>query len=205
MGQAWSGGFFITTKGVGAPSQIFLRDGSTPVQGNLGVNNDKGVPALASASEGYVGRGDALVRFSPAALDAGTAITQVTGDVVRTSPVLGAQRMGASTREAYAVSQAGTLIAFSHGGSSSTLLWRTPVTLPGENVNTHPTLDCNRSRPASGTGILYFGSSTGFVYAVVVDSPKLFEGNGAWPKYQRTAGNAGNADMTFPVNWPGCP
>jgi hypothetical protein len=39
---------------------------------------------------------------------------------------------------------------------------------------------------------------------VVVDSPRLLDTAGAWPKYQRTMGNAGNTDPAFPVNWS-CP
>jgi hypothetical protein len=70
------------------------------------------------------------------------------------------------------------------------------------------TFDCNRANPASKTGVLYVGSSggsTGKVLSIIVDSPKLLDTMGAWPKYQRTMGNAGNDDTYFPTNWPSCP
>ena len=73
---------------------------------------------------------------------------------------------------------------------------------------THMAFDTNRANCASNTGILYIGTDQGAVYAVIVDSNQLYEGvdGGAWPKYQRTMGNAGNTDSAhFPINWPGCP
>jgi hypothetical protein len=74
-------------------------------------------------------------------------------------------------------------------------------------VRAHPTLDCNRRMGAatSTTGILYIASSSGRLSAIIVDSPKLLDATGAWPKYQRTASNSGNTNnAAFPLN-PGCP
>lgn len=53
-------------------------------------------------------------------------------------------------------------------------------------------------------GVLYSVSSAGLVTAVVVDSRKL--ATSPWPKWQRTAANAGSlgaAPSDFPLN-PGC-
>jgi hypothetical protein len=75
-----------------------------------------------------------------------------------------------------------------------------------QTVLTHATLDCNR-RPSAATGttgLLYIASGAGKMVAIIVDSPKLDDA-ALWPKYQRTAGNAGNSDTArFPLN-PGCP
>jgi hypothetical protein len=54
--------------------------------------------------------------------------------------------------------------------------------------------------------VLYVGAKNGAVEALIVDAPRLLDTAGAWPKYQRSAGNAGNDDTTnFKTNWPGCP
>jgi hypothetical protein len=74
-------------------------------------------------------------------------------------------------------------------------------------VYAHPTLDCNRRLGAATTttGVLYVAASNGWVSAIIVDSPKLLDTTGAWPKFQRTAGNSGNSDaQRFELN-PGCP
>ena len=55
----------------------------------------------------------------------------------------------------------------------------------------------------SSTGILYIAFSSGAVVALIVDSPGL-DPTSPWPKYQRTAGNHGNAAAVFPLN-DGCP
>ncbi|MFZ5439267.1 MAG: hypothetical protein ACOZQL_04620 [Myxococcota bacterium] len=104
--------------------------------------------------------------------------------------------------EGYAVSKLGRLVVFRRGTSET---WQAPLG-SGENVLTHPAFDCNRASPTTKTGILYVGTQSGKVFSIIVDSPKLLEGNDVWPKYQRTMGNAGNTDATnFPINWPSCP
>ncbi len=66
-----------------------------------------------------------------------------------------------------------------------------------------PTLDCNR-REANRPGTLYVATTQGDIYALIVDAPRL-KRDAPWPKWQRTAGNAGNDDDAyFPLN-PGCP
>jgi hypothetical protein len=105
--------------------------------------------------------------------------------------------------EGYAVSKLGTLLAFRQGTGS--VLWRAPLIAPGDSINTHMAFDCNRANPTTKTGVLYVGAASGKVISIIVDAPKLLDTNGAWPKYQRSMGNAGNDDTTnFPTNWP-CP
>jgi hypothetical protein len=89
---------------------------------------------------------------------------------------------------------------------TSTASWTAPIGV-ASTVETHPAFDCNRRVGAarSTTGILYVPFLDGNVVALIVDSPALMDANGAWPKYQRTSGNAGNDDTAFfPTNWP-CP
>lgn len=171
--------------------------------GNLAVDADTGVPAVVNSTEAYVGRGDQIVRFNPLALStAGTPVGTVTSDFVRTSPILGKPRSVGGVAWGYAVSNGGTLVAFQQGTSVTN--WHASI-FSSTTVLTHPTLDCNRQRRASRTGLLYIGAADGRLRAIVVDSPGLLDTAGAWPKYQRSAGNAGNDDTTnFPTNWPGC-
>jgi NAD-dependent SIR2 family protein deacetylase len=67
-----------------------------------------------------------------------------------------------------------------------------------------PTLDCNRvavNRPGTLYVLGQTGAGAGVLAAIIVDSTKL-DPTAPWPKWQRTAGNAGNP--AFPLN-PGCP
>lgn len=159
---------------------------------------------MASSSEAYIGQGTTLVRFDPANLTTATTVGTVTSDSIRTSPVLGAPRVSGEMPEGYAVSKGGTLLTFRQGTGAE--LWRAPLLAAGDSVNTHMAFDCNRASPASKTGVLYVGAASGKIISIIVDAPKLLDSSGAWPKYQRTMGNAGNDDTTnFPTNWPGCP
>jgi hypothetical protein len=203
VGQAVSSGA-VFVGGVNATARaVFVAQAGTLDAGTLGSVTDKGVPALVSLSEGYVGQGDALVRFTPGTLSAAaTPLATMTNDAIRTSAVLGAGPTDGGVAQGYAVSGKGTLVAFSQGTSTTT--WMQALGIG--NVLTHPTMDCNRLSKDTRTGVLYVGSDTGKVVALVVDSPRLLDTPGAWPKYQRSAGNAGNDDTAnFPTNWPGCP
>ena len=150
-----------------------------------------GVPAAAGPS--------ALVLGGPAGLYLyGTATPiRATSSAVVMSPVLCRARTGTGSVEGYAVTDGRELIVFA--GTS----YRYTIPLPGTGVPLHPTLDCNRRRPGSGTGILYVATDTHSLAAIVVDSPGL-DPNAPWPKYQRTAGNVGNTATSFALN-PGCP
>lgn len=173
---------------------------------NLGVGVDNGL-AVFDGTLAFVGRGDALVSFNPNNLAATpSTLASVSGNV-RTSPVLGNARPGGSPL-GYAVSGGTTspsLYVFPLSGTASAVDFGTIFSSTG-TVYAHPTLDCNRRAAAatSTTGVLYVANGQGRVAAVIVDSPKLLTVSGAWPKYQRTAGNAGNTDTRFELN-PGCP
>jgi hypothetical protein len=54
------------------------------------------------------------------------------------------------------------------------------------------TLDCNRTKPGSGTGIYYFATTGGWLVAYIVDSPGGLDSTAPWPKYQHDARNTGN-------------
>ena len=181
LGQALNGNqFLIATLNSGSTKQIFGRP--TAVDGNLGSNTDKGVPALASSIEAYVGIGDALVRFNSADLTTSVLVATVSGDNIRTSPVLGAPRVSGGMAEGYAISKNGTLLAFQQGTGSE--LWRAPLIAAGDSINTHMAFDCNRANPTSKTGVLYVGTASGKVLSIIVDAPRLLDSSGAWPKYQ---------------------
>jgi hypothetical protein len=201
FGQALVGTTPLLAAGLNASSrQLFWGQSPGLDGGTLATPTvDKGVPAIVSATEAYVGSGNALVRFSPSFLDAGT-LSLALNNPVRTSPVLTAPSADGGLAQGYVVSRGGELLVFGLGTAGQQ--WT--AQLPGNpTVLTHPTLDCNRARP--GTGILYVGTQAGTVTAIIVDNPKLLDDAGVWPKYQRSAGNAGNDDLNnFPTNWPSC-
>ncbi len=186
--------------------QLLYRVGTAINSGNLTIDADNGLPAIASASLGFVGRGNDLVSFNPSQLGNGATSLAPPGGagVVRTSPVLGKLRPGQTVALGYAVNAAGRLLVFPQSGGGATD-WGSPFTAGSPTVYAHPTLDCNRRVGAATTttGVLYLASTTSLV-SVIVDSPKL-DDTAMWPKYQRTAANAGNPDAArFPLN-SGCP
>ena len=102
-----------------------------------------------------------------------------------TTPVLG------NGGWVYATANDGTFIA----AGQSTLDVRWVKTLPaavcsGCEVLASPTLDCNRTRPASGTGIHYLATTTGWIVAYITESPGL-DVTAPWPKYQHDGRNTG--------------
>lgn len=68
-------------------------------------------------------------------------------------------------------------------------------------VSASPTLDCNRRKPSSQTGVLYIATESGWLVSYLVDSPGGLDPTAPWPKYARDARNTGN------FNGPpiGCP
>jgi len=110
----------------------------------------------------------------------------------------------------YVVTRTGTLHVFPSSTTSglrgASPLWSAGAFSANVTVHAHPTLDCNRLGGArtDRPGTLYIvgnGGGTGVLSSIIVDSTKL-EPTAPWPKWQRTAGNAGNP--AFPLN-PGCP
>jgi hypothetical protein len=168
---------------------------------------DYGVPAIAEGGYGIVGAANAIVRFDPSSLSTGgTSVAPLGADSVKTSPVLG-KAVGGRNATGYAVTGTGKLVVFDASATGTASSAWTDSVGPATSVVTHPAFDCNRRAGAarSTTGILYVPFLDGNVVAVIVDSPALMDANGAWPKYQRTSGNAGNDDTAFfPTNWP-CP
>jgi hypothetical protein len=117
-----------------------------------------------------------------------------------TSPVLG------DGNEMYAVTKRGRFYVFATSTSGAVVPnWFDDLVGAGIDVVAHPNLDCNRSRPGTANmpGVLYSVSRQGWVNAIVVDSQKLSTSS-PWPRWQRTASNAGNLDgANFALN-PGC-
>ncbi len=117
-----------------------------------------------------------------------------------TTPVLG------DSARTYVVQRDGRLLVYARNVTGSIAgqapVWQGALFASGATVYAHPTLDCSRNLAKVGRpGTLYVVSSDGEVVAVVSDSLKL-DATAAWPKWQRTAGNAGNP--AFELN-PGCP
>jgi hypothetical protein len=106
---------------------------------------------------------------------------------IQVSPLLGAGG------RLYSVDTSGTLSAWSAGNLAVT--WSTKLDSSITSV-TAPNLDCTRD--ASGEkqlgrpGVLYFGTQTASVYAVVVDSPGL-DVNAQWPMYLHDPRHTSNA------------
>jgi hypothetical protein len=210
VGQAMSGGKSVVGTLTSGGRRVHVVDGTVTTTGTPAGPIDYGVPTVAEGGYGLIGAGNAIVRFDPSLLSSGGTQVAVLGvgptDIVRTSPVLG-KAIGGRTAIGYALTAAGELVVFdaSATGTASSA-WISSVG-SSSSVVTHPAFDCNRRVGAarSTTGILYVPFLDGNVVAVIVDSPALMDANGAWPKYQRTSGNAGNDDTAFfPTNWP-CP
>ncbi|MEW5741088.1 MAG: hypothetical protein AB1938_19355, partial [Myxococcota bacterium] len=148
--------------------------------------------AVASATSVWAGSEVNLARYDGSLMPVGPVA--VTGGILG-SPVLG-NRGGV-----YAVSKTGGQVVL------STVAAPLPAAAGyvAGTVVASPNLDCNRLQPEAGRpGVLYFLDTAGRLTAVLVDDSKLDTTAGAWPKYQRTASNAGNPSSDFPLN-PGCP
>lgn len=205
---------FVSTDRTGAQVSTFGNtsySASGPVV--LGPSNSASVPApaIAYASTTLV-TGDVLQKLlasltqniSPQAV----GVVNVAGTgAVEAAPVLGTPRGGqAGDALLYLMRRGGALEVFSVGADgSSTAGWSGSLFLTGTpSFFASPTLDCSRDASGAGrtgSGTFYAVASDGRIAAVIVDSPRLST-DAPWPKWQRTAGNAGNPG--FPLN-PGCP
>jgi hypothetical protein len=107
-----------------------------------------------------------------------------------TTPVLGNEGW------LYATGNNGTVVGA--GQSSLDLRWskRLPSGIAGE-VLASPTLDCNRTRSGSGTGVYYFATNSGWLVGYITESEGL-DVTAKWPKYQHDARNTGN--MRVPIS-----
>lgn len=184
----------------GAGSDVTVMFGS-----NLATNasTDWLLSAPANSATATMG-GSAQGIATPAGLD-GRLLT---------SPVIGGGGLphgaGGSADRLYAVQESGALRAFvvspAVGVSGASAEWAatsSEVFGSPKTVYAHPTLDCTRPYQAGRPGVLYVVATDGTVAAVLVDSSTLST-TAPWPKWQRTAGNAGNPDEAlFPRN-PGC-
>ena len=152
-------------------------------------------PAVVRAFAGVGGSTPGLMRFGQTA-NAGPATT----GIASSAPVLGMNQLG------YIVDTLGQLVVFKTDNTfSAGPEWQADLGLL--SVVAAPSLDCVRAGTTgidAGVGVLYVASSSGTVTAILVDSPKLNTAVDGWPRYQRTAGNAGNTDPSFGLN-PGCP
>jgi len=73
--------------------------------------------------------------------------------------------------------------------------WMAPPALVG-TTSASPTIDCNRRRPATHTGILYFVTENGWLVSYIVDSKGL-DTSAPWPKYAHDIRNTGNVGVAI--------
>jgi len=70
--------------------------------------------------------------------------------------------------------------------------WSTalPTSVAG-TTSASPTIDCNRRKPSTNTGILYLATETGWLVSYIVDSKGL-DTTAPWPKYGHDVRNTNN-------------
>lgn len=195
----------------GAQNGASLRLYTRPNAGT-GASESGGGPSAAppvipagSTTAAFLGGGSGALglRAAPFTDVAGGGFAPTVGStlpgsaVSTTSPVLGDQGL------LYVVTSGGALHVYDAAAGLSSVSPRWSLSPFGSSavVHAHPTLDCNRLRGSTRPGTLYVVAQSGAVAAVIVDSRRL-EPSSPWPRWQRTAGNAGNT--AFPLN-PGCP
>lgn len=192
-----------------SPRQLHFA-AATVTSGAPAGSVDYGAVSIGRNNHAFFGAGTKLVRtLGTDPMTLGTELHALGSGGIRTMPVL-TKSVGNRPETGYAVTTGGQLIVFNSdpaAASGSALRWSASVPGVSSNVETHMAFDCNRRNGAANTttGILYIPFLDGNVAAVIVDSPRLEDASGAWPKYQRSMGNAGNDDTTFfPTNWA-CP
>lgn len=95
----------------------------------------------------------------------------------------------------YAVDEAGRLFVVAQNfAPDAGSEWATPLPAPyvgSAPMTAGPTLDCNRIRPGSQSGVLYIATDNGWLVSYLVDAKGL-DTTATWPKYARDARNTGN-------------
>lgn len=90
--------------------------------------------------------------------------------------------------------------------STSQPIWAAslPSELGAQKVSASPTLDCNRRKPTSNTGVLYIATEGGWLVSYLVDS-KTLDPTAPWPKFARDVRNTGNFSGPAISGEGGCP
>ena len=97
----------------------------------------------------------------------------------------------------YVIDDTGSLVVLPQsfpqvGGTAS---WTAPAAITGP-TSASPTIDCNRRRPSTHTGILYFVTENGWLVSYIVDSKGL-DSTAPWPKYAHDVRNTGNPSVAI--------
>lgn len=210
VGQAPTAGGSVV--GTFTSPRQFHYSGSIVLSGTPAGDVEYGAASIGANGQAFFGAGARLLRTvgnNPMMNAVDLLPTPLVDGVVRTMPVL-AKPMGSRPDTGYAITTTGQLIVFdSSPAASPGAARRWSASVPGVSsaVETHMAFDCNRRNGSANTttGILYIPFLDGNVAAIIVDSPRLEDDSAAWPKYQRSMGNAGNDDTGFfPTNWA-CP
>jgi len=91
----------------------------------------------------------------------------------------------------YVLDDSGLLVVLPQSfGESASPTWTAPAAIAGK-TSASPTIDCNRRKPATHTGILYFVTENGWLVSYIVDSKGL-DTTAPWPKYAHDIRNTGN-------------
>lgn len=167
---------------------------STPVSGPLVLSAGNVVAALRDGSDRVrvisVGGSNGVEIARSSALQVSTIASSFTANQVPT-PVAGKGGL------LYVIDEAGRMFVLPQaftGSTQATWAVELPTAVAGA-VSASPTLDCNRRRPMSQTGVLYLATESGWLVSYLVDSTGL-DDTAPWPKYQRDGWNTGNASTT---------
>lgn len=98
----------------------------------------------------------------------------------------------------YVLDGSGLLAVFPQNFEAGALpIWTAglPVGVAG-TTSASPTIDCNRRKPATHTGILYFVTESGWLVSYIVDSKGL-DTSAPWPKYAHDVRNTGNVGVAI--------
>lgn len=177
----------------GTPAWPMATPLSTPTSGPVVLSNGV-VAALRSMNDRVqlirVGSTDGMQAALTPELQSKGLTSSFTNTQVPT-PVAGQGQL------LYVVDEAGRVFVLPGSfGNSTQPSWA--VALPsqvagaGTQVTASPALDCNRTRVASGTGVLYLATESGWLVSYIVDSRGL-DTSAPWPKYQRDGWNTGNS------------